>query len=325
MSQVIFVTGGAGYIGSHAAKALFASGYKPVVIDNLSRGLESAVKWGALAKVDIGDTDSLVELFGKYQPAAVMHFAAFAYVGESMVDPYLYYENNVSGTLGLLSAMRHTGCDKLIFSSTCATYGIPDGEEITEETPQNPVNPYGMSKLMIERILSDADVAYGLKSICLRYFNAAGSDPECEIGECHEPETHLIPLALRAAAQGEFELKVFGADYDTPDGSCIRDYIHVSDLADAHVLALESLLQGGDSDCYNLGLGKGFSVLDVINEVQAVTGLDVRFSKEGRRAGDPPSLVSCADKARQKLRWSPKYLDLKDQIQHSWNWAKKAN
>lgn len=321
--SVVLVTGGAGYIGSHTAKALKAAGYTPLTVDNLSRGYEWAVKWGPIEKADLQDRAALAAIFEKHRPAAVVHFAAYAYVGESVGDPYLYYRNNVNGTLSLLEAMRAADCDKIVFSSTCATYGLPDTLPITEETPQTPVNPYGASKLMIERVLSDADTAYGLKSVALRYFNAAGSDPDGEIGEAHDPETHLIPLALQAAAGTGPGLKVFGDDYDTPDGSCIRDYVHVSDLADAHVKALEWLAAGRESRRFNLGNGRGFSVFEVIRAVEAVTGRKVPHEIAPRRPGDPTVLIANARRAIDELGWAPRYTALETQIEHAWRWTSR--
>ncbi|GAB4525285.1 MAG: UDP-glucose 4-epimerase GalE [Amphiplicatus sp.] len=319
---VVLVTGGAGYIGSHAAKALAQAGYAPVVFDNLSRGHEWAVKWGPFIRGDLHDAAALDDVFERHRPQAVMHFAAFAYVGESMSDPYLYYRNNVGGTLSLLAAMRRAGCGKIVFSSTCATYGVPEKIPITEETPQNPVNPYGASKLMTERVLADADAAYGLKSVALRYFNAAGADPDGEIGEAHDPETHLIPLALEAAAGMREELRVFGDDYDTPDGSCVRDYIHVADLADAHVLALGWLLNGRPSRIFNLGNGRGFSVFEVLNAVERVTGRRPPYRIAARRAGDPPVLVADAGRAEAELGWRPARPALEAQIADAWRWLR---
>lgn len=313
----ILVTGGAGYIGSHAAKALANAGFTPIVFDNLSRGHREAVKWGPLIQGDLHDAVALDAAFRQYRPEAVMHFAAFAYVGESVSNPFLYYHNNVSGTLSLLQAMKRACCERLVFSSTCATYGIPSVLPITEETPQSPVNPYGASKLMVERILAEADTAYGLKSISLRYFNAAGGDPDGEIGEEHDPETHLIPLALKVA-KGTGCLQVFGDDYDTRDGSCIRDYIHVCDLADAHVLALRWLLEGKPSRVFNLGNGQGFSVFDVIGAVRKVTGRDVPFKVVARRPGDPPILIASARRAYLDLGWQPLFSSIETQIEHAW-------
>ena len=321
--KTVIVTGGAGYIGSHTAKALAAAGYNPVVVDNLSRGFEWAVQWGPLEKVDLEDRDGLRRVFESRKPEAVLHFAAYAYVGESVQDPYLYYRNNVNGTLTLLEVLREFACDKLVFSSTCATYGIPEQLPITEETPQNPVNPYGASKLMVERILQDAEVGCGLRSVALRYFNAAGGDPEGEIGEAHDPETHLLPLAIAAASGEGPRLKVFGSDYDTPDGSCVRDYIHVCDLADAHVRALKWLEAGGSSEQFNLGNGTGFSVLEIIEAVGKVTGHQVPYDLAPRRAGDPPILIADTSKVRRELGWIPQYSDVTKQISDAWLWYKK--
>jgi UDP-arabinose 4-epimerase len=316
----VLVTGGAGYIGSHACKALAAAGYSPVTVDNLSRGHEWAVQWGEFFQADLSDTRRLREVFETFQPAAVIHFAAYAYVGESMADPFLYYRNNVAGTLDLLEVMRSSGCDKIVFSSTCATYGTPTVIPITELAEQRPVNPYGAGKLMIEQVLSDADRAYGLRSVCLRYFNAAGADPDGLIGEAHDPEPHLIPLALRSALGQGPGLQVFGDDYDTPDGSCVRDYVHVSDLADAHVLALLALLEGGASDAFNLGNGIGYSVLDVIRTVETVTGRKVEYSVVERRPGDPATLVASAEKASRVLGWAPRHAALEAQVRDAWSW-----
>lgn len=318
--STVLVTGGAGYIGSHTTKALKAAGHVPVTVDNLSRGHDWAVKWGPLEKADLEDRAAIDAIFTKYEPAAVIHFAAYAYVGESVGEPYLYYRNNVNGTLSLLEAMRAADCSRIVFSSTCATYGLPDMLPITEDTPQKPVNPYGASKLMIERVLADADSAYGLKSVALRYFNAAGSDPDGEIGEAHYPETHLIPLTLQAAAGTGPGLKVFGDDYDTPDGSCIRDYVHVSDLADAHVKALSWLEAGRESRQFNLGNGNGFSVFEVIQAVETVTERKVPYEIASRRPGDPPVLVANARRALDELGWSPRFGTLETQIEHAWRW-----
>ncbi|MEX1153032.1 UDP-glucose 4-epimerase GalE [Parvibaculum sp.] len=320
---VVFVTGGAGYIGSHTAKALHRAGFTPVVIDNLSRGHEWAVKWGPLEKIDLADGAALDAAFARHRPAAVLHFAAFAYVGESVSNPYLYYRNNVGGTLSLLEAMRRADCGKIVFSSTCATYGIPDKTPISEDAPQRPVNPYGASKLMVERILADAGAAHDLRSVCLRYFNAAGADPDGDIGEAHDPETHLVPLALQAAAGANTALSIFGDDYATPDGSCIRDYIHVSDLADAHVLALRWLLDGNPSRQFNLGNGRGYSVREVVEAVRRISGRAVPVEVGPRRAGDPPVLVADARRAADELGWKPQRVDLDAQIADAWNWFAK--
>lgn len=324
MTARVIVTGGAGYIGSHAAKLLASAGFEPVTLDNLSRGHASAVKWGPLERLSLEDAQGLDLVFERYRPVAVMHFAAYAYVGESTADPYLYYRNNVVGTVSLLEAMRRARCNRIVFSSTCATYGAPGKQPIDEACAQAPLNPYGASKLMVERMLRDADIAYGLKSISLRYFNAAGADPDGEIGENHEPETHLIPLALRAASGKGDPLTVFGDDYPTRDGSCIRDYIHVSDLASAHVLALNRLLDGGETDIFNLGTENGHSVFEVISTVEAVTGSVVRRSTAPRRAGDPPTLVASAAKARTVLGWQPERTELRQQIEDAWRWENRT-
>ena len=319
----ILVTGGAGYIGSHACKALAKAGYTPITYDNLVYGHRWAVKWGPLEEGDIADGDRLNEVIAKYQPAAVMHFAAYAYVGESVQDPGKYYRNNVAGTLTLLEAMRDHGIDKFIFSSTCATYGIPETVPISEDHPQCPINPYGASKLMIERMLQDFDVAHGLRSISLRYFNAAGADPDGEIGEAHDPETHLIPLVLDAAAGRRSAITIFGDDYDTPDGTCIRDYIHVADLADAHVLALKALEDGAETTAYNLGNEQGFSVHEVIAAAEKITGLKVPVRIGSRRAGDPDRLVGAARAIKSELGWCPKYTKLEDVLNSAWIYLKK--
>ena len=321
----ILVTGGAGYIGSHACKALAKAGYKPIAYDNLVYGHEWAVKWGSLEIGDIEDRKRLDAVIKQYQPEAVMHFAAYAYVGESVQDPGKYYCNNVAGTLTLLEAMRDHGINKLIFSSTCATYGIPEQVPITEDHPQLPINPYGMSKLMIEQILRDFDHAHGLRSISLRYFNAAGADPDGEIGESHNPETHLIPLVLDAAAGIRPEITVFGDDYDTPDGTCIRDYIHVSDLADAHVRALQALENGVNTSAYNLGNGRGFSVKEVVEIAKKITCLPISAEISVRRAGDPPILVGDANLISKVLGWKPRFNTLDTILSSAWNWHKKLH
>ncbi len=321
-NKYLLVTGGAGYIGSHACKALAAAGYTPISFDNLIHGHRWAVPWGPLEIGDIADRVRLDEVMAKYQPAAVMHFAAFAYVGESVQDPGKYYRNNVAGTLTLLEAMRDHCIDKLIFSSSCATYGIPDAVPILEDHTQHPINPYGASKLMIERMLQDFEVAHGLRSISLRYFNAAGADPDGEIGEAHDPETHLIPLVLAAAAGDRPAITVFGSDYDTPDGTCIRDYIHVSDLADAHLLALNALINGAKTTSYNLGNGQGFSVREIVDAVYRVTGLKVPFTLGPRRSGDPANLVGDATRAMKELGWRPRLSDIDTMIFTAWQWYK---
>ena len=316
----VVVTGGAGYIGAHTCKALASFGYTPVTYDNLRYGHKSAVKWGPLEKGDIADAARLVSVFNRYKPIAVIHFAAFAYVGESVIKPEKYYNNNVLGTLSLLKAMRRTGIEKIIFSSTCATYGMPDQLPIAESHPQNPINPYGRSKLMIEWILDDFCQAYDIKYVVLRYFNAAGADPETEIGEDHDPETHLIPLVLDVALGRRDQVQVFGTDYETPDGSCIRDYIHVTDLADAHLRALKHLARSGQSRVYNLGNGNGFSVKEIISATSKVTGRDIAWVGSGRRLGDPPVLIGSAEQIQNELGWNPQFVDIESIIETAWQW-----
>jgi UDP-arabinose 4-epimerase len=309
MSQSVLVTGGAGYVGSHAAKALSRAGYRPVVFDNLSRGHRAAVRWGPLVEGDIADRARLVATIEQYRIGAVMHFAAFAYVGESVADPALYYRNNLAGSLALFDAMREAGLDQIVFSSTCATYGIPDAVPIPESARQSPVNPYGETKLAIERALHWYR-AYGLRSVSLRYFNAAGADRDGEIGERHEPETHLIPLVLEAALGRRPDVEIYGTDYPTPDGTAIRDYIHVEDLAAAHVAALEHLAAGGDNLALNLGTGSGYSVREVIAAAERVGGRRVPYRTAPRRAGDPPVLVADARLAAAQLGWQAHVSDL---------------
>ncbi len=316
----ILVTGGAGYIGAHTCKALAAAGFEPVVYDNLCTGHEWAVKWGPLERGDILDRQRLEEVMRRYRPEAVIHFAAFAYVGESVREPAKYYRNNVSGTLSILEAMRATGIDRIVFSSTCATYGIPETIPIPEDSPQNPINPYGASKLMVERMLDDFGKAYGMRAVALRYFNAAGADPEGEVGEVHDPETHLIPLVLDAAMGRREYIEIYGTDYDTPDGTCIRDYIHVTDLADAHVRALRMNDRPPGMTACNLGTGKGHSVREVIGTAERITGLKVPVREGARRPGDPPALVSAPGRAQDELGWIPRYSDLATIIETAWNW-----
>lgn len=317
---MILVTGGAGYIGSHINKMLAQKGYETVVFDNLVYGHPEAVGWGTLEIGDLSDPERLNEIFEKYEIEAVFHFAAYAYVGESVSEPSKYYNNNVANTIHLLDVMRKHQVKYLVFSSTCATYGIPERMPITENMEQKPINPYGASKLMIERILADYHKAYGLNYCCLRYFNAAGADPEGEIGESHDPETHLIPLILAAATGERNSIKVFGTDYPTKDGSCIRDYIHVTDLADAHLRAMDYLKKGGESTCMNLGNCIGNSVLEVIEAAKEITGRDMPVVLDERRAGDPPILVGSAKKAEELLGWKPKYGDIKVILEHAWKW-----
>ncbi|QYX31553.1 UDP-glucose 4-epimerase GalE [Sphaerospermopsis torques-reginae] len=327
-NPTILVTGGAGYIGSHAVKALLQAGYQVVILDNLVYGHRDLVEQVLQVKLIVGDIEDrslLDHLFQTHNIEAVMHFSAYAYVGESVTDPDKYYRNNVVATLTLLEAMLAASIKKFVFSSTCATYGVPKFIPITENHPQNPINPYGATKLMVERILSDFDVAYGLKSVCFRYFNAAGADPSGLLGEDHNPETHLIPLVLQTALGKRQSISIFGTDYSTPDGTCIRDYIHVSDLADAHILGLEYLLKGGESNVFNLGNGNGFSVKEVIAAAQEVTGINISVQECDRRPGDPPSLIGSSEKARKILGWQPIYPDIKDIVTHAWNWHQKRH
>ena len=324
----ILVTGGAGYIGSHAVLALQKAGYEVVILDNLVYGHKDIVETVLNTKLIVGDTNDralLDELFTTHSIDAVMHFAAYAYVGESVSDPGKYYRNNVTGTLTLLDAMVDASINKFVFSSTCATYGVPKAVPLVEDHPQDPINPYGATKLMVERMLADFDQAHGLKSVCFRYFNAAGADPEGRLGEDHNPETHLIPLVLQTALGKRESISIFGTDYPTPDNTCVRDYIHVSDLADAHVLGLEYLLKGGESSKFNLGNGNGFSVKEVIEAARAVTGHPIPAVECDRRPGDPPSLVGSAEKARSVLGWNPQYADIQSIIQHAWNWHQKRH
>lgn len=327
-NSTILVTGGAGYIGSHAVLALQAKGYDVVILDNLVYGHRDIVENTLKAELIVGDTSDralLDQLFQTREIAAVMHFAAYAYVGESVTNPAKYYHNNVFGSLTLLEAMQNAGIDKFVFSSTCATYGVPETVPIPETHPQNPINPYGASKLMVERILQDFDTAYNLQSVIFRYFNAAGADPNGQPGEDHNPETHLIPLILLAALGKRDAIKIFGTDYPTRDGTCIRDYIHVTDLAQAHVLGLEYLLAGGASEIFNLGNGNGFTVREMIATAKAVTEKDFTVEEADRRPGDPPMLVGSSEKARQILNWQPKYSDLKQIIGHAWQWHQKRH
>ena len=316
----ILVTGGAGYIGSHACKALSAAGYTPITLDNLVYGHRWAVRWGPLVEVDLADRAGVERVLREYSIDAVIHFAAYAYVGESMADPGKYFRNNVACTLNLLDAMHAAAVRRIVFSSTCATYGIPDTVPITEDHPQRAVNPYGESKLFVERALHWYGSAHGLDWTALRYFNAAGADPDGEIGEDHSPETHLIPLAIETALGARPELQVMGTDYATPDGTAIRDYIHVTDLADAHVRALRNLESGGASGAINLGTGTGYSVRDVVAMVERVTGSKVKTRNAPRRAGDPPSLVAAPGRAREVLGWQPQWSGLESIVRTAYRW-----
>jgi UDP-glucose-4-epimerase GalE len=320
VSQAVLVTGGAGYIGSHTCKELARNGLEPVSLDNLIYGHRDFVKWGPLVEGDIHDGPLLDRLFREYRFAAVIHFAAFAYVGESVQDPGKYYLNNVAGTISLLEAMRRNGCGNIIFSSTCATYGMPEKELISEETVQRPINPYGRGKLMVETVLNDYEAAYAMRHGILRYFNAAGADPQAEIGERHSPETHLVPLAIQAAMGRGEALTVFGSDYPTPDGTAIRDYVHVSDLADAHVRALSYLRDNGTSVVCNLGTGRGSSVQEVVETVGHIAGRAVPMTRGPRRPGDPPRLVSANGRARDLLGWIPRRSEIDTIVADAWNW-----
>lgn len=324
----ILVTGGAGYIGSHAVLALQQAGYEVIVLDNLSYGHREIVEQVLKVKLIVGDTSDralLDEIFTTHKIAAVMHFAAFIAVGESVSEPGKYYHNNVSGTLTLLEAMVAASIKKFVFSSTCALYGVPKFVPITEDHPQDPISPYATTKWMVERILSDFDTAYDFKSVCFRYFNAAGANPDGLLGEDHAPETHLIPLVLLTAMQKRDVISILGTDYPTRDGTCIRDYIHVADLAQAHVLGLDYLLKGGNSDVFNLGNGSGFSVREVIEAAKKITGREIKTEERDRRAGDPPALVGSSDKARKILGWNPQYPDINEIIAHAWQWHQKRH
>lgn len=325
MPENILITGGAGYIGSHVNLELHRRGYKTIIIDNLSSGHAELVPHGTLVITDIGDQAGLRDVFKAYDIDAVMHFAAHAYVGESVQNPAKYYANNVINTLRLLGIMKEFNVDKIIFSSTCAIYGIPEEIPISESCPTHPVSPYGRTKLMVEQILKDYSVAHGLNYVSLRYFNAAGADENYRIGEWHVPETHLIPRLLESASNPDFVVELFGTDYDTFDGTCVRDYIHVSDLADAHIIALTYLLQGGISDCFNLGNGNGFSVKEIVNAASDVTGIKLKITEAVRRDGDPAILVGNTDKIREKLGWQPKFTDIDEIIRTAWQWHRYKN
>ena len=317
----VLICGGAGYIGSHMAKLLASRGEQVTIFDNLSTGHREAVQWGTLIVGDLlvqADIDKALQA-GHYD--AVMHFSAKSLVGESVSHPDRYYFNNVVGTVNLLNALIRHRIDKFIFSSSAAVFGNPEYTPIDELHPTQPINPYGKTKLMVENILADYDKAYGLRSVSLRYFNAAGADPEAQLGESHQPETHLIPNVLLSLGQRSGQiLKVFGQDYDTADGTCVRDYIHVNDLCDAHLRALDYLVAGGMTDIFNLGNGRGFSVLEVIQSANMVTGRDIPYSVTERRPGDPPVLVASSMKAQQRLQWSPRYTKLEQIIETAWKW-----
>lgn len=315
----ILVIGGAGYIGSHMVRMLAKQGYRPVVFDNLSKGHREAVANYPFELGDLGDKARLTEVFKKYGIEAVMHFAAFAEVGESVKEPSKYYHNNVAKVLDLLDALVENDIKYFVFSSTAATFGEPIRPKIDESHPQNPINPYGNTKLMVEKILADFDTAYGLKATALRYFNASGADDSGEIGESHNPETHLIPIVLQAAAGKRASIKMFGTDYPTPDGTCVRDYVHVNDLARAHILALEKMFKDNVSERFNLGSGNGFSVAEIVKEAKRITGIDFTVEKAPRRDGDPAVLVADSAKAERILGWKPQY-NLTRIIETAWNW-----
>jgi len=319
-NKQILVTGGAGYIGSHTCKVLALNGYIPISYDNLSTGHRYAVKWGPLEEGDINDGCRLAEVIKQYKPEAVIHFAAHALVGESVANPAKYYRNNVGGTLTLLEAMEVHGIQHIVISSTCAVYGNPNEVPIPEDHPLAPINPYGKSKLMMESILRDFEKAYDIRHVSLRYFNAAGADPEGEAGEDHHPETHLIPLALQTALGQRSSIEIYGNDYSTPDGTCIRDYIHVNDLADAHVKALSYLAGENQSRTLNLGTGKGYSVREVVDTVREITDIEISEIMSQRREGDPPMLVAKVGKAEELLDWKPVQSDIKNILKTAWRW-----
>lgn len=319
----VLVVGGAGYIGSHMVKMLLESGHDVITLDNLSSGHRDAVLGGVFVEGNLADNDCLNRVFDEYKPDAVMHFASYIQVGESVRKPDIYYRNNVTNTLNLLDTMLKFDVRKFIFSSTAAVFGEPDYVPIDEAHPNRPLNPYGRSKLMIEHVLADYAKAFDFRSVCLRYFNAAGADPEGLLGERHDPETHLIPLILQAASGRRENIQVFGRDYDTPDGTCIRDYIHIVDLCSAHLAALEYLVNGGESDRFNLGNGSGFSVQEVLDAVQKVSGKAVKVIDGPRREGDPARLVADSKRARSILNWKPVYTDLETIVSHAWQWELK--
>ena len=322
--ETILVVGGGGYIGSHTCLDLANKGFQPVVYDNFSNGHREFVKWGPAEEGDIRDRQRLDEVLKKHRPAAILHFAALIEVGESVKDPVSFYENNVIGTLTLLSAAQAAGVKAFVFSSTCATYGLPQSLPLDENHRQLPINPYGRTKYIVEQALGDYDLYKGLRSVCLRYFNAAGADFNGRIGEWHQPETHAIPLAIDAALGRRAGFKVFGSDYDTRDGTCVRDYVHVLDLADAHVRAVQYLLDGGASVALNLGTGTGTTVKELLSAIEDVTGRPFPVEYAGRREGDSPTLVANNDKAKAVLGWVPQY-DLAAIIESAWNWHAKSN
>jgi UDP-arabinose 4-epimerase len=319
----IFVTGGAGYIGSHCCKAFAQAGWDVVVYDHLKHGWRDMVKWGPLIEGDILDAERLNAAMAEVKPDAVAHFAALISVAQSVADPALHYRNNSLGAFNVLEAMRGAGTDKIIFSSTAATYGIPTLVPIPEDHPQRPINPYGWSKLMVERMLADYAAAYGLKYAALRYFNAAGADIDGEIGERHEPETHVIPLAARGALRDDYEFTIFGEDFDTRDGTCVRDYVHVTDLGSAHQLALQHLMNGGESGAFNLGTGAGATVKEIADAIEKTSGKPLKRAIGPRRAGDPATLVALSDKAKRVLGWEPEHSSIEEIVQTAFAWHQK--
>lgn len=324
-SKYILVTGGAGYIGSHTCKMLKSRGYEPVTFDNLSNGHKHAVKWGPLVEGDLKDIHAVRAVFDHYKFSAVIHFASFIEVGESVQTPEKYYANNVIGSLNLLNVMKEYQVHDLVFSSSCAVYGSPEIVPITEDTPQHPINPYGHSKMMVEQILQDFSVAHDLRYVSCRYFNACGSDPDLEIGEEHDPETHIIPIALMSAAGKRDSFKIYGTDYSTEDGTCVRDYIHVHDLANAHIAALEYLERGGQNDAFNLGTGRGYSVKQILEKVKEITGRSLHIEEQSRRPGDPPTLIAETKKVKTILNFQPEMSDLDTIIQTAWNFYCQRN
>ena len=321
-NKKILVTGGAGYVGSHINKQLNEMGYQTVVVDSLIRGNKESIKWGNFEKICLSDINKLENIFSKYEFSTVMHFAAFAYVEESMIDPAIYYQNNLSSTINLLNTMIKFNVKNFIFSSSCATYGIPEILPISEKTPQKPISPYGKSKRMVESLLSDYDEAYNLKYINLRYFNAAGSDPECEIGEIHQPETHLIPRVIEAALNDK-SFTIYGNDYDTKDGTCVRDFVHVNDLASAHIKAMNFLDKYSISDSFNIGTGSGHTIIEVVECVEKILNKKIDIIYSRKRKGDPAELYSSNEKAISKLGWKPKYIGLEEIVQTAANWFMK--
>jgi UDP-glucose-4-epimerase GalE len=320
----VLVTGGAGYVGSHTVKELSRRGCHVIVFDNLSRGHREAARYGELVEGDLADERALAELFSRHRIEVVLHFAALAYVGESVAEPRRYYDGNVGNTLKLLGAMLDHGVSRFILSSTCAVYGDPERLPLTEDHPLRPINPYGLSKFMIERVLADYDRAYGLRYVSLRYFNAAGADPEGELGERHEPETHLIPRLLLAALGRLDRVEIFGSDYPTRDGTCVRDYVHVSDLATAHTRAVEWLLDGGPSETFNVGTGRGHTVMEVVESCRRVAQRPIEVPVGPRRPGDPAVLVCSNERARERLGWEPRFTELEEIVATAWKWHRRA-